>query len=94
VFLTRDPDLARQLIDAKVEVRRLESRSAQRHLARIRAQRTQTLESSTLHLDILRDLKRINSHLASVAYSILEEIGALRESRLRPSPGDQARNAV
>ena len=38
-----------------------------------------------MHLDILRDLKRINAHLASVAYPILETKGELDESRLRPN---------
>ena len=35
--------------------------------------------------DLLRDLKRINAHLASVAYPILETKGELDESRLRPN---------
>ena len=85
VFFTRDANLARQLVEAKVEVRRLESVSADRHLQRVREQRADTLGSSTLHLDILRDLKRINSHLMAVAYPILEELGELHESRLRSS---------
>ena len=42
-------------------------------------------ESSTIHPDMLRNLKRVNAHLASIAYPILLEIGALRESRLRPA---------
>ncbi|OWU66487.1 hypothetical protein ATO2_18525 [Roseovarius sp. 22II1-1F6A] len=40
-------------------------------------------ETSSLHLDILRDLKRINAHLVSVAHPILDEEGLLIESRLR-----------
>lgn len=88
VFFSRDPDLARQLVAAKVEVRRLESASAEHHLDRMRAQRAETLETSGMHLDVLRDLKRINAHLTAVAYPILEERGALRESRLRPEPED------
>ena len=36
-----------------------------------------------IHLDIIRDLKRINSHLTSVAYPILERSGELTASRLR-----------
>ena len=83
VFFTRDPELARSLMAAKVEIRHLEAASSESHLARVRARRAETLETSTLHLDILRDLKRINAHLASVAVPILEELGALRESRLR-----------
>lgn len=82
VFFSRDPELARSLMAAKVEVRRLEAASSARHLERVRAQRSETLETSTLHLDIMRDLKRINAHLASVAVPILEQMGVLSESRL------------
>ncbi|RDE08359.1 Na/Pi cotransporter family protein [Pelagibacterium lacus] len=85
VFLSRDADLARQLAACKSEVRRLETESAERHLERLRARRTETLETSGLHLDILRDLKRVNAHLISVAYPILDDMGALRDTRLRPS---------
>lgn len=84
VFLSRDADLARQLVGCKTDVRRLEAESAERHLERLRARRTETIETSGLHLDILRDLKRVNAHLISVAYPILDDMGALRETRLRP----------
>ncbi|HTM78921.1 MAG TPA: Na/Pi cotransporter family protein [Devosia sp.] len=83
VFLTRDPVLARQLVAAKVEVRRLEAASTAAHLARVRARNLEAVQTSSLHLDILRDLKRINGHLASVAYSLLESTGELRDSRLK-----------
>lgn len=82
VFMARDPKLARRLVDMKVDVRRFEQRSTDAHLKRLRAGRPDTLATSSLHLDILRDLKRINAHIASVAYPILDEIGALRESRI------------
>ena len=42
-----------------------------------------SIETSALHLDIIRDLKRINSHICSIAYPILESAGALAPSRLR-----------
>lgn len=85
VFMTGDPQLARQLVAAKVEVRRLEARSAKAHIQRVRERVPASVETSSLHLDILRDLKRINAHLASVAYPILETKGELDESRLRPT---------
>jgi len=44
--------------------------------------RIRSLETRALHLDILRDLKRINSHLVTVACPILEAAGELRGSRL------------
>jgi len=84
IFMSRDVDLARRLVAVKVDVRRLEQESAERHIERIRQRRTESLETSTLHLDVLRDLKRINAHITSVAYPILDELGQLRESRLLP----------
>ena len=52
----------------------------------MRVGRAATLETSAIHLDILRDLKRVNAHVASVAYPILEELGMLEESRLKGDP--------
>ncbi|MDP0929164.1 Na/Pi cotransporter family protein [Paracoccus onubensis] len=83
IFMTRDIELARQLMEQKIEIRNRERQSAQRHLVRLRDGHQQSRETSSLHLDILRDLKRINAHLVSVAHPILDEEGLLIESRLR-----------
>ncbi|MGO7042214.1 Na/Pi cotransporter family protein [Rhizobium acaciae] len=83
IFVTRDFNLAKQLMDVKVEVRRMEKQSAERHLERLRDGRADSLQTSSLHLDMLRDLKRINAHIVSVAHPILDESGLLIESRLR-----------
>lgn len=88
IFMSRDPDIAKRLLAQKIEIRKLEARSAGLHIARMRAGRTESVETSSIHLDLLRDLKRVNAHLASVAYPILEEIGLLDESRLRSAKGD------
>jgi phosphate:Na+ symporter len=93
VFMTGDPQLARQLVADKVDIRRLEARSAQAHIQRVRERVPASVETSSLHLDILRDLKRVNAHLASVAYPILETKGELDESRLRPNTGLEPRTA-
>ena len=45
--------------------------------------RPESIESSSLHLDVLRDLKRIHSHICSVAYPVLEHAGAPEPNRLR-----------
>ncbi|GGL50037.1 Na/Pi cotransporter family protein [Wenxinia marina] len=82
VFLSHDVALARRLMAEKVHVRRIEEASQRQHLARLQAGRPETLASTTLHLDILRDLKRVNAHIASVAYPILAEAGELTESRV------------
>jgi phosphate:Na+ symporter len=67
----------------------------------LRDGRAESIETSSIHLDIVRDLKRINSHLTSVAYPILEAAGELRESRLREDrararsePGDKSQPGV
>ncbi len=52
------------------------------HLQKIREDSTYDSRLSAIQLDVLRDLKRINSHLTAVAYPILDEAGQLR-SRLR-----------
>ena len=83
VFMTRDRDLARQLMEEKVEIRRLERLSAQRHLTRLREGREDSQRTSSLHLDILRDLKRVNAHIVSVAHPILDDADLLIESRLK-----------
>jgi phosphate:Na+ symporter len=83
VFATRDITLARRLLKEKTSIRAHEFEAADRHFGRLRDGRSESIETSAIHLDVIRDLKRINSHLTSVAYSILDEAGELSESRLR-----------
>ena len=83
VFATRDVALARRLLSEKANMRAKEFEAADRHYARLRDGRPETIETSSLHLDIIRDLKRINSHLTSVVYPILERTGELAASRLK-----------
>ncbi|OKP68068.1 sodium:phosphate symporter [Ensifer adhaerens] len=85
VFATRDNAMARRLVEAKEDVRRLERQSAERHLQRLRDGRAESIETSSLHLDMLRDLKRINAHIATVAHPILDQSGLLIDSRIRPA---------
>jgi phosphate:Na+ symporter len=82
VFMTNDPEMARELIREKDQIRAAERVAMESHLARLREGAVASIETSALHLDILRDLKRINAHLVSVAHPILEAAGELRGSRL------------
>ena len=86
VFTTRDITLARRLIAEKTAMREAEAKSAESHFARLREGRTASIETSSIHMDVIRDLKRINGHLTSVAYPILEAAGELAETRLRSLP--------
>ena len=94
VFLTGEVAAARDLLTAKERFRDLERQAAENHLARLRSGRTASIETSALHLDILRDLKRINSHLTAVAYPILDQAGELAASRLRRRGGSIVRNPL
>lgn len=85
VFATRDLALARRLLAEKTAMREAELRAAESHFARLREGRSASIETSSIHMDIVRDLKRINGHLTSVAYPILEAAGELHTTRLRPA---------
>jgi len=82
IFLSRDENLAKELLRQKTLIRDLELEYVERHFNRVSGGAADTLGSSSVHLDVLRDLKRINSHLTSVVYPILERTGQLAESRL------------
>ncbi len=82
VFINNETDLARDLVVGKDNFRDLENRAREAHLDRLREGRPESIDSSTVHLDMLRDFKRIASHLTSVAYPILESTGELRPTRL------------
>ena len=82
VFLERDLVNARTLLVRKDEFREMELLNTDAHLERLRSGEAKSIETSGIHLDILRDLKRINSHFSSAAYPILDAAGELRTSRL------------
>ncbi len=83
VFVSGDAKAARRLVTSKEDIRTLERAASERHIERLRAGRQQSIETSALHIDLLRDFKRINAHATSVAYPILDQIGELRGSRLK-----------
>jgi phosphate:Na+ symporter len=85
--MSSDPQLARELVGRKAALRDAEQAATESHFARVREGRLDSIRTSSLHLDIIRDLKRINSHLASAAYPILESAGQLRPSRLKALGG-------
>ena len=83
VFMTQDLTMARELVAEKDNLRIAEKEATKLHLDRLREGSPASIETSALHLDILRDLKRINAHIVSIAHPILEASGEIRQSRLR-----------
>ncbi len=92
VFMRGDIAMARQLIAEKTAIRNMEIEAVEHHLARVGRRLPETLQTSSLHLDVIRDLKRIHSHIAAVAYPILERAGELRKTRLKkPGKADRVK---
>jgi phosphate:Na+ symporter len=86
VFMSGDVSGAEALLAEKTRLRDAERSAAEHHLARLREGLPESMETTSLHLDVLRDLKRIHSHVCSVAYPVLEATGessgrAVPESR-------------
>ena len=84
LFMTGDERAARLLATEKEAFRAMESAATDAHFERLRSGRVDTAETSTLHLDALRDLKSVNTHLvAAAAYPVLEGKGELLATRVR-----------
>jgi phosphate:Na+ symporter len=83
VLVSRDRETAHQLVLEKDHLRDLEKQSSERHFRRLREGTTRSVETSSIHLDTIRDLKQVNSLLAAMAYPVLEEQGLLNTTRLR-----------
>lgn len=83
VIVSRDGRTARQLVQEKDRLREMEKQTSMRHFSRLREGSTRSIETSSIHLDTIRDLKQINSLLASMAYPVLEEQGLLSDTRLK-----------
>jgi phosphate:Na+ symporter len=72
-FATGDRGLAQEVLDQRAPIRQRERDLRQSHLDRLRAGLAESMETSEIHLDVLTNLKRINSHITAVAYPILEQ---------------------
>ncbi|PWB31571.1 hypothetical protein DCO48_16285 [Pseudomonas sp. SDI] len=79
VFLSADPESARQLLREKRRFRAQERRLAHAHVSRLQRKVVQSIETSSLHLELIADMKRLNSLFCSSAYVVLggNETGAL-----------------
>jgi phosphate:Na+ symporter len=81
VLMFQDIGSARRLVAEKERFRDFERTMTQRHFEQLRSGKSGG-DTSALQLDIVRDLKRIEAHIASTAHSLLEQSGDLKPSRL------------
>lgn len=84
VFMSGDVRAAHRLVSEKEGFREIERAITRRHFVHMQGGRRERIDASSMQLDITRDLKRIESHIAATAYGLLELSGDLRSSRLQP----------
>lgn len=82
VLMNEDPSLARSLVEQKETVRVIAQKLEKKHLYRLKQGLSETIETSSIHLDLLRALKAVNTSFAMIAYPLLSDTGQLLESRL------------
>ena len=82
LLVSPDPVIAREMVRQKENVRRLVQDSSKNHLERLRQGIPASIQSSDMHLEIVRALKELNSLVTTMAYPRLKETGDLLESRL------------
>lgn len=82
VLVSEDRKSARQLVAEKKSIGMQERRSMDLHFQRLRTGNANSFETSDLHLEAIHALRRINSLLSGIAYSILSDNGELLRSKL------------
>lgn len=85
VFLSGDAAAARQLIQQKHAFRRRERVLAHAHVRRLHQGVAKSLETSAAHLELIADMKRLNSLFCCTAYAVLD-----RGSAIPPDGGQDA----
>lgn len=86
LFVAEDVRSAKFLAFEKDHFRELEANAAEQHLENIKLGRLDAAELGSFYLDILRDIKTVNSYLIEAsAYPILAKNNELLPNRLRDS---------
>ena len=82
VLISNDVASARQLVAEKERIRAMQRESHERHLRRLQSGKIESIETSDIHLEVVRAFKEINSLLVATAYPLLTQTGDLLGSRL------------
>ncbi len=73
-YATQDAELAQKVLRHKINVNRIERELRQAHIQRLHSGVKESFDTSAIHLDVLSNLKRINSHATNIAYVVLGEL--------------------
>jgi phosphate:Na+ symporter len=71
-FASTDAALAQQVLERKLEISQTERRFRQAHIQRLHDGYRESIDTSEIHLDVITNLKRINSHITAIAYPVIE----------------------
>ncbi len=82
-MMTEDERSARELLLAKREVNEFERAAARAHIARLYGADAMALAGSSLFLALLRDLRRANSHFATIGYAVMSSAEQLHPASAR-----------
>lgn len=83
VQMTRNPEAARTLVAEKERARHFEQKLHRAHLTRLQEANPDSIATTSLHQETLRELKQINTCFIMVAYPILTQSGDLLKTRLK-----------
>ena len=82
VMMNQNPAEARELVEAKEKVRKVEQKLQRSHIGRLREGLSESIDTSNIHQETLRALKQVNTALSMVGHPILLKSGDLLKSRL------------
>ncbi len=83
IFVSDDVEMAQKLLDGKKTIREAEVEGMSTHIERLGDGVPETIATSSLHVDIIRDYRRINSYMCTVAYPILHTRKEKDDKRIR-----------
>ncbi len=69
-FATGDRELAEKVVAMKSAISLMEREMRDAHLRRLQMGLKESVETSSIHLDVLANLKRINSYITNTAYTL------------------------
>lgn len=73
-FQTKDNELAAKVIQLKREIRKMEHEMREAHMARMVKGSAESINSSTIHLDVLSEYRRIVGLMSNHAYPLSKDI--------------------
>ncbi len=89
IFVSNDKEMATKLLRGKKTIREAEVLGMSTHIERLSDSVPETIATSSLHVDIIRDYRRINSYMCTVAYPLLQTRKDENDKEIREEAHDQ-----